>query len=193
MRRSVGGDGRESLQWQSSRRTVTVRLQEDASCAALLALTIAAFRVCCASRPRRPSGGGRAGYALLGTSFPTSPLVLPFELALLMLVLRGTPLGAAILEWPHLVYIRSVVYCLAALASACLAFNPALEKARSWDQARRTVQVPDRHHPELQRWLVAHGRQTEDVPTAHGEASSSPRPISLAEYGQAPRDAVPGR
>jgi hypothetical protein len=120
----------------------------------------------------------RARYALLGTALVTSPILLPFALALLMLVLRGTPLGAAILERLHLVYIGSVVCCLAALATACLTCRP--------------VQVPDRQHLELQRWLVAHGRHTEDVPTAHSEAPSNSRPISLAENREAPRDAAPG-
>jgi hypothetical protein len=60
---------------------------------------------------------GRAGYALLGTAVLTSPVVLPFELALLMLALHGTPLGAAISERLHLVYIGSLVYCLAAFPS----------------------------------------------------------------------------
>jgi len=86
----------------------------------------------------------RAGYALLGTAFLTSPLLLPFELALLMLVLHDTPLGAAILERLHLVYIGSVVYCLAALATACLTFRSAPDEARSCDLARRAVQMPDR-------------------------------------------------
>src|SRR5215210_7315120 len=44
----------------------------------------------------------RARDALLGTALLTSPIVLPFALALLMSVLRGTPLGAAILERLHL-------------------------------------------------------------------------------------------
>jgi hypothetical protein len=134
----------------------------------------------------------RAGDALLGTAFLTSPLLLPFELALLMLVLHGTPLGAAILERLHLVYIGSVVYCLAALATACLAFHSAPDEARSCDLARRSVQVPDRQHLEFQRWLVAHGRHSEDVPTVHGEASSDSSPISLAENWQARRDVAPG-
>jgi len=59
-------------------------------------------------------------YALLGTALLTSPILLPFVMALLMLALRGTPLGAATLERLHLVYIGSTVYCLAALAVARL-------------------------------------------------------------------------
>jgi hypothetical protein len=72
----------------------------------------------------------RAGYVLLGTAFLTSPLVLPFELALLMLVLRGTLVGAAILERLHLVFLGSVAYCLAALATACLALRSVRNEAR---------------------------------------------------------------
>jgi hypothetical protein len=88
----------------------------------------------------------RARYVLLGTALLTSPILLPFVLALLMLVLRGTPLGAAIMERLHLVYIGSVVYCLAALAIACLACHSAPDQARSRDPARRPVPVPDRQH-----------------------------------------------
>src|SRR4051812_32989977 len=90
----------------------------------------------------------RAGYALLGTAFLTSPLLLPFELALLTSVLGGTPLGAAILERLHLVFIGSVMCCLAALATACLVFHSVLDEARSCDLVRRSVQVPDRQHLE---------------------------------------------
>jgi hypothetical protein len=71
--------------------------------------------------------------ALLGTALLTSPILLPFVLALLMLVLHGTPLGGVILERLHLVYIASVVCCLAALAIACLAFHAAPDEARLCD------------------------------------------------------------
>jgi hypothetical protein len=67
----------------------------------------------------------RAGYAILGMAVLTSPIVLPFALALLVVVLRGTPLGAAILDRLHLIYIGSTVYCLAALTMACLVMQAA--------------------------------------------------------------------
>jgi hypothetical protein len=93
----------------------------------------------------------RARYALLGTALLTSPILVPFELGLLILVLRGTPLGAAIVEQLHLVYIGSVVSCLAALAIVCFASHSAPDEARSRDLAHRPVQVPDRQHLEFQR------------------------------------------
>jgi hypothetical protein len=61
----------------------------------------------------------RIRYALLGTALVTSPIVLPFALALLVFALRDTPLGAATLDRLYLIYIGSTVCCLAALAMAC--------------------------------------------------------------------------
>src|SRR3954449_7573943 len=76
---------------------------------------------------------------LLGPALRTSPILLPFTLAPLMLTLRGTPFGAAILERLHLVYIGLVVCCPAALATACLAFHSAPDEALSREPARRPL------------------------------------------------------
>jgi hypothetical protein len=135
----------------------------------------------------------RAGYMLLGTACLTSPVLLPLELAPLMLVLHGTPLGAAILDRLHLVYIGSAAYCLAALAIACLGFYSAPDAAAtSCDRARCPVPVPNGQHHKLHRWPVAHGRRAEDAPTVQGEVSPSTRPIALAESSHARRDVASG-
>ena len=113
-------------------------------------------------------GRARVGYALLGMAFLTSPLMLPFALALLMAALGGTPLGPALLQNLHLVYIGSVAYCFAALAgAACLLRRPASAEASEPTPLALPggpARLPDARHLEFQRWLLAHGRYARDVP-----------------------------
>jgi hypothetical protein len=125
-------------------------------------------------------GRATARYALLGTAFLTSPLLLPFALTLLMAALHGTALGAALLQHLHLVYIGSVVYCLAALAAACVFSSPPSFEPRVGVPFPSPAQVPDPRHLEFQRWLAANGRRMEDLPPAVGGASSDSRPVDLA-------------
>jgi hypothetical protein len=105
----------------------------------------------------------RAGYALLGTAFLTSPLLLPFALALLMTVLHGTPLGPALLQHLHLVVIGSLAYCLMALAAACIFCPPAPHEAGPRALPPGPGRVPDTRHLRFQRWLVAHGHHVDDA------------------------------
>jgi hypothetical protein len=104
-----------------------------------------------------------ASYALLGTAFLTSPLLLPFALALLMAALRGTPLGSAVLQQLHLVFIASFAYCLTALAAACVFYPRASLEAGSRDLPPGLRRVPDPRHRQLQGWLVARGHDVDDA------------------------------
>jgi hypothetical protein len=108
----------------------------------------------------------RARYVLLGTAFLTSPLLRPFALALLMTVLRGTPLGPALLQHLHLVVIGSLAYCLTALAAACIVCPPAPHEAGSRALLPGPGRVSDPRHLQFQRWLVVHGQHVDDAAPA---------------------------
>ncbi len=128
----------------------------------------------------------------LCTAFLTSPLLLPIALALLMGALRGTPVGSALLQHLHLVYIGSVVYCLAALAATYACYRPTFLDTQFDPPSPGPGRSPDLLQLELQAWLVAHGRHAEDVPTTDRRASSDPPPIDFATYSQAPRTVAQG-
>jgi hypothetical protein len=108
----------------------------------------------------------RARYALLGTAFLTSPLLLPFALALLMTMLHGTPLGRVLLEHLHLVVIGSLAYCLTALAAACVFCRPAPLEVEPRELLPGPRRVPDPRHLQFQRWLVVHGQHVDDAAPA---------------------------
>ena len=116
--------------------------------------------------PPAPNGAraARAGYVLLGTALLSSPLLLPFALALLMVALRGSPIGSVLLAHLHIVYIASMAYCLAALASAAYLLRGAPADPPAWNVPLTPQRTPDAQHLEFQRWLFAHGRYTADRP-----------------------------
>lgn len=80
------------------------------------------------------------GYAFLASAFATSPILLPFLVILLMVTVGRTALGPLLWDHLHIVYIGLSLYCLLALAGACLLLRrrPLTRPVENWSwQDRR--------------------------------------------------------
>ena len=117
---------------------------------------------------------------LLGTAFLTSPLLLPFALALLMAALRDTPLGPPLLQHLHLVYIGSCRVLPGGACSGRASFHPPPSIA---PQLGAPFPAPGRHSTaEISSTSAgpwANGHQAEDLPPAPGRAPSGPTHDSI--------------